>query len=161
MSGLPKGVHGPSGDEFARAWACEAAGDVLWRAEAEACLQVAARSREHGPILGRRLWPAQLPADHHTARGGHQPSEAGCCPARCAHPFPLVVGPRCWLPDGWLVWQLYRPAAGPAALGGRPSLSPVWPTAGPAAQPLWLAAGPGARAGGPPWRPVDAPAARV
>src|SRR5438270_13701784 len=72
MNGLPTVAHKPSSDEYPRTRACGAAGDVLGRAEAAACLHVAGRSRQHGPSLeagplrwrpaGRPLWLADGPA---------------------------------------------------------------------------------------------------
>ena len=92
MDLLHKLVHDPALGEFPCARACVAAGDALGRAEGEARLQAACRSREHGQISVRRLRAGQLPADGRTSTGGHERSAERCCTGRCPRAFLLAFG---------------------------------------------------------------------
>ena len=131
MGPLPEGVHELSCDEFPCAWACGAAGGVLGRAEVEACLQAACRSRENG----------QIPADGRQRQAAERvlrsvPAEADVPPGS-----PMAFGERCWAPGG-TVGSLVLLADGPAALllwllaapvslAGMPALRLVWPPVAP------------------------------
>src|SRR5207247_2155573 len=159
MNGLPTVAHKPSSDEYPRTRACGAAGDVLGRAEAAACLHVAGRSRQHGPSLeagplrwrpaGRPLWLADGPA----WRVDGLASRPGAPVWRVGAPASLGGKPR-----RPLVW----PSDALAVLAGAPKHAPLWladgslaHADGPTPRPLWPADASAARVDAPPWRPAE------